>query len=93
MCNMSGWKEGNYAVVGNDLTRTYDNCGTDRRMENMKGKKWKIKNIHSDDKTVELYYEGFDYFYFSKCDLRLVDDDVKLVYPKPVKFDTANLDI
>ena len=87
------WSSGKYAIVGLDLTRTYSNCGEDCRMEDMKGKRWKIKHVSDNGNTIQLYYEGREYFYFSRCDLRLADDDVKIKYPKPVKFNTAHLDI
>jgi len=91
--NKSGWKAGRYVIVGLDLTITYDNNGEDPMMEHMKGKKCKIK--HANNNTIELYYkEGSrEYFYFSKCDLRLVDDHVKITYPKPATFNPQLLDV
>ena len=86
-----GWRAGKYARVGLSLRRTYDHHGSDSLMETMKGKRYKIKEVEYN--TIKLWYNEMEgrYFYFEKSDLTLCDDDVKITYPKPEKFDPTNL--
>jgi len=88
---MTTWEKGKYARVGLNIERSFNEHGSAERMHDMKGKEYLIESARG--ATIILRYNSERSFYFSKCDLHLVDgdDDIEIEYPKPESFDPANL--